>query len=69
VIAQWVQRGVGSVLAIAGHITVIFFPIFFLLISGSHFRKRNRDRGASPGRTAHCRNDHRRYHGQIQAVH
>ncbi len=40
VIAQWVERGVGSVLALAGHLTVIFFLVFFLLISGSHFRKR-----------------------------
>ena len=40
VVAQWVQRGVGSVLALAGHITVIVFLVFFLLISGSHFRKR-----------------------------
>ena len=37
---EWVQRGVGSVLALAGHITVIFFLVFFLLISGSHFKKR-----------------------------
>jgi predicted PurR-regulated permease PerM len=36
----WVQRGVGSVLALAGHITVIVFLVFFLLISGSHFRTR-----------------------------
>jgi hypothetical protein len=31
---------VGSVLALAGHITVIFFLVFFPLISGSHFKKR-----------------------------
>ena len=37
---EWLQRGVGSVLALAGHITVIFFLVFFLLISGSHFKKR-----------------------------
>jgi predicted PurR-regulated permease PerM len=37
---EWVQRGVGSVLALAGHITVIFFLVFFLLISGSHFKMR-----------------------------
>jgi predicted PurR-regulated permease PerM len=36
----WVQRGVGSVLALAGHITVIFFLVFFLLISASHFKER-----------------------------
>jgi predicted PurR-regulated permease PerM len=28
------------VLALAGHLTVIFFLVFFLLISGSHFRRR-----------------------------
>ena len=38
--SEWVQRGVGSVLALAGHLTVIVFLVFFLLISGSHFRKR-----------------------------
>jgi predicted PurR-regulated permease PerM len=38
--SDWVQRGVGSVLALAGHITVIVFLVFFLLISGSHFRTR-----------------------------
>jgi predicted PurR-regulated permease PerM len=38
--SAWVQRGVGSVLALAGHITVIVFLVFFLLISGSHFRTR-----------------------------
>lgn len=37
---EWVQRGVGSVLALAGNITVIFFLVFFLLLSGDHFRKR-----------------------------
>jgi predicted PurR-regulated permease PerM len=37
---EWIQRGVGSVLALAGHITVIFFLVFFLLISGSHFKQR-----------------------------
>ena len=40
VIAQWLQRAVGSVLALAGHITVIFFLVFFLLISGGHFKTR-----------------------------
>ena len=40
VITQWVQRAVGSVVALAGHITVIFFLVFFLLISGGHFKKR-----------------------------
>ena len=37
---QWVQRGAGSVLALAGHITVIVFLVLFLLISGDHFRAR-----------------------------
>ena len=35
-----VQRAAGSALALAGHITVIVFLVFFLLISGSHFRHR-----------------------------
>jgi predicted PurR-regulated permease PerM len=35
-----VQRGVGSVFALAGHITVIFFLVFFLLLSGRHARAR-----------------------------
>ena len=28
-LTQWVQRGVGSILALAGHLTVIFFLVFF----------------------------------------
>jgi predicted PurR-regulated permease PerM len=40
VVSQWVQQGVGSILALAGHVTVIFFLVFFLLVSGSHFRQR-----------------------------
>jgi predicted PurR-regulated permease PerM len=35
-----VQRGVGSALALAGHLTVIFFLVFFLLLSGHHVRAR-----------------------------
>jgi predicted PurR-regulated permease PerM len=35
-----VQRGVGSVFALAGHITVIVFLVFFLLLSGEHVRAR-----------------------------
>jgi predicted PurR-regulated permease PerM len=35
-----VQRGIGSVFALAGHITVIFFLVFFLLLSGRHVRAR-----------------------------
>ena len=37
---EWVQRGVGSVMDLAGQITVIFFLEFFLLISGNHFKRR-----------------------------
>jgi len=36
----WVQQGVGSVLALAGHVTVVVFLVFFLLVSGRHFRER-----------------------------
>lgn len=39
-LSQWVQQGVGSVLALAGHIAVIFFLVFFLLLSGEHVRRR-----------------------------
>ncbi len=35
-----VQRAVGSAFALAGHITVIVFLVFFLLISGHHGRSR-----------------------------
>jgi predicted PurR-regulated permease PerM len=35
-----VQRAVSSVFSLAGHIVVIFFLIFFLLISGHHVRDR-----------------------------
>ena len=35
-----VQRGVGSIFALAGHLTVIIFLVFFLLLSGHHFRRR-----------------------------
>jgi predicted PurR-regulated permease PerM len=38
--AGWVQRGVGSITALAGHVMVIVFLVFFLLISGGHFRER-----------------------------
>jgi len=34
------QQGVGSMLALAGHVTVIVFLVFFLLIAGHHFRGR-----------------------------
>jgi predicted PurR-regulated permease PerM len=35
-----IQRGVGSVLALAGNLTVVFFLVFFLLLSGNHLRTR-----------------------------
>jgi predicted PurR-regulated permease PerM len=35
-----VQRAVGSLLALAGHLTAIFFLVFFLLLAGNHFRRR-----------------------------
>ena len=38
--ADLIQRGVGSIFALAGHVTVIFFLVFFLLLSGHHFRNR-----------------------------
>jgi predicted PurR-regulated permease PerM len=39
-LSSLVQRGVGSIFALAGHITVIFFLVFFLLLSGGHARAR-----------------------------
>ena len=36
----FIQRGVGSVFALAGHITVIVFLVFFLLLSGEQVRAR-----------------------------
>lgn len=35
-----VQRGIGAILALAGHLVVIFFLVLFLLISGNHVRNR-----------------------------
>ena len=35
-----IQRGVGSVFALAGNLTVVFFLVFFLLLSGNHLRTR-----------------------------
>jgi predicted PurR-regulated permease PerM len=35
-----IERGVSSMFALAGHITVIFFLVFFLLLSGRHVRNR-----------------------------
>lgn len=34
------QQGVSAVLALAGHLVVIFFLVFFLLLSGHHVRNR-----------------------------
>jgi predicted PurR-regulated permease PerM len=34
------QRGVGWVLSGAGHLTVVIFLVYFLLISGEHFKRR-----------------------------
>jgi predicted PurR-regulated permease PerM len=39
-LTDWVQRAVGSIVALAGHVTVIFFLVFFLLMSGAHFKNR-----------------------------
>lgn len=39
-VAGFVRQGVGSLLALAGHLTVIFFLVFFLLLSGQQFRQR-----------------------------
>jgi predicted PurR-regulated permease PerM len=36
----FLQRGVSAVMALTGHLVVIVFLVFFLLISGSHFRER-----------------------------
>ena len=35
-----VQRVVGSLLSLAGHVVIIFFLVYFLLISGRHVRNR-----------------------------
>jgi predicted PurR-regulated permease PerM len=37
---SFVQRSVGAVFSLAGHLVVIFFLIYFLLISGHHIRTR-----------------------------
>ena len=36
----FLQQGVTAVMALAGHLVVIVFLVFFLLLSGSHFRER-----------------------------
>lgn len=33
-------NAIGSVFSVAGHLTVIFFLVFFLLVAGDHFRTR-----------------------------
>ena len=38
--ATLLQRGVGSIVALAGHVTVIVFLVFFLLLAGNHLRTR-----------------------------
>ena len=38
--SDFVQRGVGAALALAGHVTVVFFLVFFLLLSGPRVRAR-----------------------------
>jgi predicted PurR-regulated permease PerM len=37
---ELIQRGVGWILSGAGHVTVIVFLLYFLLLSGDHFRRR-----------------------------
>ena len=45
------QRGVEAILSLAGHLVVIFFLIYFLLISGHHVRNRLVEiAGPEPGR-------------------
>lgn len=39
-VGSLLQQGLGAVLALGGHLVVIFFLVFFLLISGNHVRKR-----------------------------
>jgi predicted PurR-regulated permease PerM len=38
--AEWARLGMGSAFALAGDVMVVFFLVFFLLISGNHFRRR-----------------------------
>ena len=37
---ELIQRGVGWILSGAGHVTVIVFLLYFLLLSGNHFTRR-----------------------------
>jgi predicted PurR-regulated permease PerM len=39
-VSGFIQRGIGSLFALVGHIVVIFFLVFFLLLSGSQVRAR-----------------------------
>ena len=43
------QRGAGAVFAVAGHVVVIVFLVFFLLLSGPHFRGRLLEIAAGDG--------------------
>jgi predicted PurR-regulated permease PerM len=47
-VATLAQRAMSSVLALLGHITVIFFLVFFLLLAGGHFRERVIEIAGSP---------------------
>jgi predicted PurR-regulated permease PerM len=47
-IGAWVQRGIGSAVALAGNLTVIVFLVFFLLASGHHFKNRIVEIAGSP---------------------
>jgi predicted PurR-regulated permease PerM len=38
--ASFLERGAGAILALAGNLVVIFFLVFFLLMSGNHVRNR-----------------------------
>jgi predicted PurR-regulated permease PerM len=39
-VAGGVQRALGALASLAGNVLVVFFLVFFLLLSGSHFRTR-----------------------------
>jgi len=40
VTASVMQRGVGAVFSLAGHLVVVFFLVYFLLVSGPHMKDR-----------------------------
>jgi predicted PurR-regulated permease PerM len=58
------QRAAGAVFALAGHLIVIFFLVYFFLISGQHVRKRLIEIAGSERRTASTIIDD--INGQIQ---